>query len=173
METQPPLYPRTYGAKPSMWLNIFVLTVLFAAPVITEIAFYRSGNIHSRYGPARDEVARSRAPVAIAIMGTFCGFAILYLVVVAIRSRVVLTADSIAVTGALSGTRILRRSDIEGVRTAYSSKGFRMGLELVPRSDALKPVRIGTRIATDDAFRAWASGLTDLDAVDPRLSQWQ
>ena len=160
---EPQLYPRTYrlagSARRLSWLGGILLLVI---PIYVVAA---GGSAPFGLTPG---AAFALGGFLIALAG---GLGI-YLIVGVFRTGVVLSADSIAVTGTLTGTRSLRRSDILGMRSIKTGiRDAKPILELVPRFASMQSLRIDGAIDTDDAFLAWMSGLTDLDAADAQASR--
>lgn len=75
----------------------------------------------------------------------------------ALRSRVVLLAETIESVG-LWRRRRLRRADILGIARAPGE-----GLVLRPRDASQPALQVSSALRTDAAFEAWLSGLPDLD----------
>jgi hypothetical protein len=93
-----------------------------------------------------------------------------YLILLMLRSLVILGPDAITARTIIS-TRKMLRNEIEGWRllpTRYIAT-----LELVPRDKAKKKLRIGMLMRTDALFRAWFSGIPDLDAQELARSEAQ
>jgi hypothetical protein len=157
------LYPRTYYLTASARWTIWTLGAILIVAAAAFVALPGYGASH---------VPAVRDLIIDGIFITLSGGLGTCLIVSGFRSRVVLAADSICVIGTLSGTRSLRRSDIRGVRSISAGiRDAKPTLELVPRFEGLPAVRITGSYETDDVFRAWMSGLANLDAVDFRASQ--
>lgn len=84
-----------------------------------------------------------------------------------LMSRLVLTMDSLALTG-LTGARTLYRSEILGVRQGVSPSGLRW-VEVVPRQSDRKPLRVPLVSGQDDAFRLWFDSLPGLS--EPQIPE--
>jgi hypothetical protein len=87
-----------------------------------------------------------------------------YVVAYTLRYRVILTADSIELHGAMTQRR-LRRADIQG-RRVLRTNNAPPTIILAPKDKNSKALKLSQVMPTDDDFRDWLASVPDLDAAD-------
>ena len=153
IEFDPSQFPRTYQSSLGWRIFLISLGTLIAAASLLGIWYFGTGH-------------ESQSAQGALIMVVVClAFFILgaYLVVAMLKSKIILTADSIEVHEPFV-TRHLLRSQIAGWRllpTQYVST-----LELTPRDPHAKKLKFALTVKPDTAFGSWLSTLSNLDAQD-------
>lgn len=108
---------------------------------------------------------------AVGFVGLCIGFLLLssLVAILVIRSRIILTPDSIESRELFSRGKLLR-DDILGRRLQENSKGP-ASLVLVPRDSSVKRLKFSTFYNFDQTFWDWIELLPDLDQADHEAAQ--
>ena len=104
------------------------------------------------------------ALIVAGIVGFF-GFG-LWMIAGMLRSKVVLTADAVAVQG-IFRVRRLARTDIAGWRLLSLQYGQK-ALVLSPKDPRAPTLKIASSMRTDSVWDAWVAALPDLDQQEAR-----
>ncbi len=109
------------------------------------------------FGPTLFRTSTTALPAMLPVL-FFIGFGV-YMLARLARARLVIDGSRIEVRSAFTD-RSAERSEIEGFRTINSRNGTYIKLLL---RDGRGSITIPQSFDTDDAYRAWMQGLTDLD----------
>ena len=146
-------FPRTYQSSLGYRLAFVSLGLFLAGGSLLGVWYFATG----RGGTV------PRASILLILL-CFCFFLLgAYLVLAMLKSKLILTADSIELRDPLV-TKHLLRSQIAGWRvlpTQYIST-----LVLVPRDPHAKQIKFPLTFKLDEQFEAWLEPLTNLDAQD-------
>jgi hypothetical protein len=156
---RPTDFPRTYRLSAGWrWFSIIGGAAMTAAFIGFPFLFRGDAN-----APA------TAFPVAVGCSLLMVGFGA-YLFACGFGSKLVLTADSIAVLDPVLPTRSLQRDEIAGTRIKRRPRGP-SSLMLMPNRIGGKPVEIPNGVFdTDDVLTTWLTGLPDLDAAEEQAS---
>jgi hypothetical protein len=142
-------YPRTYtvaAAREPNFIRLAVWMLLLGGASVFLLAQADSPD------PLETQILMAGS-VMVALTGALMIFS-------GLTSRVVLSADGVAVR-ALVGGAVLQRQDILGVREYPCGKGPRL-IELVARNPAAAPLRLPPVWNQDQAFLIWFDSLPAL-----------
>jgi len=145
------LYPRTYRTSLGWRLFLISLGGLIAAVSLLGIRYFGTGH-------------EMKSPREVSIFVSLCFLFFLlgaYLVLAMLKSKLILTADTIELHDTFV-TKSLLRSQIAGWRvvpTQYIST-----LEFTPRDPHGKKLKFASTFKRDAAFDSWLSTLPNLDA---------
>jgi hypothetical protein len=146
----PSQFPRTYQSSLGYRLAFISLGLILAAPSLLGIWYFATGR-------------GGTAPGGSIFLAALCLVFFLlgaYLVLAMLKSKLILTADSIELRDPFI-TKHMLRSQIAGWRilpTQYIST-----LELVPRDPHAKKIKFPLTLEVDEQFDAWLATLTSLD----------
>lgn len=151
-------FPRTY--RVSGGYRLFFLSLGAIAVFAGAMGAWCFGTGHEMQSLA-GMLLLTGGSVAFALLG-------IYMIALALRYSVILSADAIVLNCALR-SRSFMRTDIGGRRvlpTQYVST-----LVLLSRSGGGEKMKVWMMLKTDPAFHAWLEGIPDLDAEERRESE--
>ncbi len=150
----PRVYPLTWGYRAFMWGfgALFLLGGLGGLGAVLVIP------------PTPGQPAARLVVAVVAALAALFGA---YMLAGALRTRLVLTAEAITYTAALT-RRAARKAAIAGWRIVPGRQGNPPTLILRPRATAARSLRIPLMFRTDAAFTAWLADLADDDAAKAR-----
>jgi hypothetical protein len=148
------LYPRSYRVAPSSRIPYVVLGGLSALAGLAGVVYFATG--HQAASSPGAAVFLSVLSFSFVLLGSSVCASVL-------RTKVTLSPDSIEVESLFS-SRKLSRTDIAGRRILRAQ--YMNILELTPRNQSEKKLKISLILKTDTAFDRWFSTLPDLNAED-------
>jgi hypothetical protein len=152
-------FPRVYRISTSWRVAWIVMSVALVA-ICLFLAWFIVRQNHD--APNVTLVTGGGLCVVFLLMGV-------YLIAAGVRTKIVLTAGSIALHGALL-VRQLARADIAGRRLIKQGNGYNV-LHLVPKDSRGKRLQLSYYLQTDAVLNEWIGGIPDLDAAEAKKSE--